>query len=335
MDLSHIRFEGTHTNRGSLGPQVLVRHPSLARRRPPVQDEPVASGLQARILSQQGLDPARYRHRPLERRLGACLRALGVSSEVAAWERVESDRAAQAVALNTLLIGVSSFFRDAAVFEVIRTTVVDALKRLGRPPRVWSVGCSTGTELYSVAMILEREGLLDGAELLGTDCRADAIWSAREGVFERDHVANLDGRTRDRYFERTCATWRIASSLPQSHEVASRGCHACEAAGDMGPRALQEPCDLPARTGGTDAPAGHRFRAGARRIPGRGKGRTASRLSRPPGRGDLYVSEQCHCLSRSVSSVSRREPYPSRCRWHLSRSGARFASTSSRRWRSR
>ena len=169
MDLSHIRFEGTHTNRGSLGPQVLVRHPSLARRRPPVQDEPVASGLPARILSQQGLDPARYRHRPLERRLGACLRALGVSSEVAAWERVESDRAAQAVALNTLLIGVSSFFRDAAVFEVIRTTVVDVLKRLGRPPRVWSVGCSTGTELYSVAMILEREGLLDGAELLGTD----------------------------------------------------------------------------------------------------------------------------------------------------------------------
>ena len=213
MDLSHIRFEGTHTNRGSLGPQVLVRHPSLARRRPPVQDEPVAGGLPARSLTHHGLDPARYRHRPLERRLGACLRALGVSSEVAAWERVESDRAAQAVALNTLLIGVSSFFRDAAVFEVIRTTVVDVLKRLGRPPRVWSVGCSTGTELYSVAMILEREGLLDGAELLGTDCRADAIWSAREGVFERDHVANLDARTRDRYFERTRATWRIASSL--------------------------------------------------------------------------------------------------------------------------
>ncbi|HZL97045.1 MAG TPA: hypothetical protein VFB99_25530, partial [Vicinamibacterales bacterium] len=42
-----------------------------------------------------------------------------VGSEVAAWERVEDDRAAQAIALNTLLIGVSSFFRDAAVFEVI------------------------------------------------------------------------------------------------------------------------------------------------------------------------------------------------------------------------
>ena len=74
-------------------------------------------------------------------------------------------------------------------------------------------GLFNGPQLYSVAMILEQEGLLDGAELLGTDCRADAIWSAREGVFERDHVANLDSRTRDRYFERTCATWRIASSL--------------------------------------------------------------------------------------------------------------------------
>ena len=213
MDSSHIRFEGTHTNRGSLGPLMLVRHLSLARRRLPVQNEPVAGGLPAHILSQHGLDPARYRHRPLERRIGACLRALGVSSEVAAWERVGSDRAAQTIALNTLLIGVSSFFRDAAVFEVMRTTVVDALKKLGRPPRVWSVGCSTGAELYSVAMILEQEGLLEGAALLGTDCRADAIWSAREGVFERDHVASLDSRTRDRYFERTRATWRIASSL--------------------------------------------------------------------------------------------------------------------------
>lgn len=213
MDLTHIRFEGSHTDRVSLGPRVLVRNPSLARRRSPARDEPVAGGLPAHILSQHGLDPARYRHRPLERRIGACLRALRVSSEVAAWERVGSDREAQTIALNALLIGVSSFFRDAAVFEVVRTTVVDAMKRLGRPPRVWSVGCSRGAELYSVAMILEREGLLDGAELLGTDCRADAIWSAREGVFERDHVANLDGRTRDRYFERTCATWRIASSL--------------------------------------------------------------------------------------------------------------------------
>ena len=213
MDLRHIRFEGTHVNRVSLGPQVLVRHPSLARRRPPVQDEPVAGGLPARILSQHGLDPARYRHRPLERRISACLRALRVSSEVAAGERVESNRAAQAIALKTLLIGVSSFFRDAAVFEVIRTTVVDALKRLGRPPRVWSVGCSTGAELYSVAMILEQERLLDGAELFGTDCRADAISSAREGVFEPGHVAHLDSATRDRYFERTHATWRIASSL--------------------------------------------------------------------------------------------------------------------------
>jgi chemotaxis protein methyltransferase CheR len=213
VDLTHIRFEGTHTDRVSLGPRALGRNPSLARRRSPARDEPVASGLPAHILAQHGLDPARYRHRPLERRIGACLRALRVSSEVAAWERVESDRAAQAIALNTLLIGVSSFFRDAAVFDVVRTTVVDALKRLGRPPRVWSVGCSTGAELYSVAMILEQEGLLDGAKLLGTDCRANAISSARKGVFELDHVANLDRATRDRYFERTHATWRIASSL--------------------------------------------------------------------------------------------------------------------------
>jgi hypothetical protein len=119
MDLRHIRFEGTHTNRVSLGSRALARHPSLAGRRSPTRDEPVAGGLPAHILAQHGLDPARYRHRPLERRIGACLRALRVGSEVAAWERVEDDRAAQAIALNTLLIGVSSFFRDAAVFEVI------------------------------------------------------------------------------------------------------------------------------------------------------------------------------------------------------------------------
>lgn len=64
MELRHIRFEGTHTNRVSLGSRALARHPSLAGRRSPTRDEPVAGGLPAHILAQHGLDPARYRHRP-------------------------------------------------------------------------------------------------------------------------------------------------------------------------------------------------------------------------------------------------------------------------------
>jgi chemotaxis methyl-accepting protein methylase len=105
------------------------------------------------------------------------------------------------LAVSTLLIGVTDFFRDAGVFEMLSGTVVPALARRGGPVGVLSAGCSSGAELYSVAMLLDEARLLDQATLLGVDCRRDAVVRAREGLFDETLLATLAPEQRARYFE--------------------------------------------------------------------------------------------------------------------------------------
>jgi len=103
---------------------------------------------------------------------------LGARSVDEARRRVEADPSFVPVAVSTLLIGVTGFFRDADVFGALASQVIPPLASLPHPPRVWSAACSSGEELYSVGVLLEAGGLRD-AELLGTDCRPDAIDEAR------------------------------------------------------------------------------------------------------------------------------------------------------------
>lgn len=102
--------------------------------------------------------------------------------------------------MDALLIGVTSFFRDPLAFEEL----ADFLRRRGREKaglRVLSVGCSDGCEVYSTAMLLDRLGLLEGTSLLGIDCRASAIETARRGTYSTASVEQLDDEAAARWLE--------------------------------------------------------------------------------------------------------------------------------------
>lgn len=118
--------------------------------------------------------------------------------------------------LSALLIGFSGFFRDAEVFQSIGHKVLPQLHALNRPLRVLSVGCSSGQELYSLAMLLAEHGLLSRAEFVGIDCRSDAIRAAREGVFPHALVADVPEPWRSRYFAPAVGGARIQTHL-RSH----------------------------------------------------------------------------------------------------------------------
>jgi chemotaxis protein methyltransferase CheR len=172
-----------------------------------------SAGLPDRILALAGLDPVAYRHVPLGRRVNACLRALRVETELAARRELDARPDLLPLALSTLLIGVSAFFRDPAVFGTLRQIVMPSLCRMPGTLRIWSAGCATGEELYSVAILLHEAGLLDRAELVGTDCRQDALDAARAGVFPAGALGEMDDGVRERYFERAPGGWRVAAAL--------------------------------------------------------------------------------------------------------------------------
>ncbi len=85
--------------------------------------------------------------------------------------------------LQELTVNVSEMFRDPYFYKALRTHV---LPQLATHPyiRIWHAGCSTGEEVYSMAIMLKEEGLLDRTLLYATDINQDVLEQARSGMFD-------------------------------------------------------------------------------------------------------------------------------------------------------
>ena len=169
------------------------------------------------LFLQAELDVRSYRIETLKRRIPSCLRALRTPSLDKARWMIRQKPALLKVALNALLIGVTGFFRDAAVFEALRGALPELAatnRGRGRGLRIWSAACSEGAELYSVAMLLMELGLEpDVTDLLGTDCRTDAVNVARAGAYSADFVGDLPTNLLTRYFRREGLGYVVEDAL--------------------------------------------------------------------------------------------------------------------------
>jgi chemotaxis protein methyltransferase CheR len=144
------------------------------------------------LLGRASIDAKIYRDDSLARRIPACLRSLGARSLAHAQELIERNPSLVSMAISSLLIGMTSFFRDPAVFNFLTEHIFPRIvQSTCDGPRIWCVGCSDGAELYSVAMLLDDAGMLDRADLLGTDCRSDAVARAAAGSFHASMVETV------------------------------------------------------------------------------------------------------------------------------------------------
>ncbi|HKR15641.1 MAG TPA: CheR family methyltransferase [Pyrinomonadaceae bacterium] len=126
--------------------------------------------------------------------------------------------------VKAFLIKVTGFFRDPEAFEFLSQNVlpelIDRARENGRILRVWSAGCATGEEAYSMALLI--------ADLLGpdfpewsvkifaTDLAADAISFARRGLYPENVLSDLPDDYQQRFFERIDHGYRISKSLRET-----------------------------------------------------------------------------------------------------------------------
>lgn len=238
FDLRHVSFEGTNAPRvprrtAALHPAIVRLHAHTGAAHPP--DAGAADGFARWLLRAGGLNAGIYRTASLERRIPACLRALNVRSIAAAREILKAEPERLRAAVEALLIGVTGFFRDPAVFEDLRGTVLPQLSIRRGQLRVWSAACSSGPELYSLAILLAEAGLIDRTSLLGTDCRAEAIPVAREGFYTASEMQSVPGAFRAKYFHREDDGWRVDERLrrPVQWKVADLSAGAEEGPWDL------------------------------------------------------------------------------------------------------
>ena len=117
-------------------------------------------------------------------------------------------------AVSSLLIGVTEFFREPVVFDHLRAWL--AARGPGRRAlRIWSAGCSSGAELYSMGILLAEAGLLGQSFLLGSDCRGDALEAARRALYQPMALRQTPPALRAKYFEPVAGAYRPVAALRQ------------------------------------------------------------------------------------------------------------------------
>jgi chemotaxis protein methyltransferase CheR len=129
-----------------------------------------------------GYDFRDYARTSMRRRVHNIMRAEGVRTISALQDRVLHDPAAWERFLASISVNVSAMFRDAGFFLAFRRQAVPLLRTYPFI-RVWHSGCSIGEEVYSLAILLEEEGLSDRALIYATDINEGALRKAREGIY--------------------------------------------------------------------------------------------------------------------------------------------------------
>lgn len=139
------------------------------------------------IYQKYGYDFRSYSMASIKRRILRRLSLSGLESISALQHKIIYDESFFSTLLLDLSINVTEMFRDPSFYLALRQTIVPELKKYPFL-KIWHAGCATGEEVYSVAIVLQEEGLLDRAHIYATDFNEVVIQKARQGVYAIDKL---------------------------------------------------------------------------------------------------------------------------------------------------
>jgi chemotaxis protein methyltransferase CheR len=139
------------------------------------------------IYRQYGFDFRQYAYASIRRRLWKRVDAEGLTTISALQDRVLHEPAMMERLLLDLSINVTAMFRDPQFYTVFREQVIPTLRTYPFI-RLWHAGCATGEEVYSMAMLLEEEGLYERSRIYATDINEVVLQKAKAGIFPLDRM---------------------------------------------------------------------------------------------------------------------------------------------------
>jgi chemotaxis protein methyltransferase CheR len=144
------------------------------------------------VLMRYGYDFREYALGALRRSIAAGMAAEGAPTISAYQERLLHDASCMQRFLSGVGVNVTRMFREVETFRLFRQEVIPRL-RTYPSVRIWIAGCATGEEVYSVAMILEEEGIYQRSRIYATDLNEDNLAVARTGAYPLDRVRADEG----------------------------------------------------------------------------------------------------------------------------------------------
>jgi two-component system CheB/CheR fusion protein len=175
------------------------------------------------LASQNKIDLRPYRKttvwRRIQRRMG-----LNRLSDISDYARFLRETPEEVTRLSKdMLIGVTSFFRDPEAFEDLRAEVIAPIvekRNRATPLRVWTAGCSTGEEIYSIAILLREEMTLQKKtfplQLFASDIDTKGLKCAREGIYPESIAADVSEERLARFFVKKDSSYQIDRQIRES-----------------------------------------------------------------------------------------------------------------------
>ena len=170
--------------------------------------DPAFEALLSYIQESRGLDFRGYKRTSLRRRITIRMEAVGAADFAGYQSHLEVHPGEFEDLLNPVLINVPSFFRDPEAWEALRTEVVAKLVAGDeRPIRICSIGCASGEEPYSIAMLFAEalgiSAFCERVKIYATDLDEEALRVARSATYPPRDIECVPPDLVDKYFERT------------------------------------------------------------------------------------------------------------------------------------
>ncbi len=189
----------------------------------PQQDEDVFKQILSLLRIRKGTDFTYYKQATIRRRILRRM-AINKTEELSVYLKyLREKKTEQDLLYQDLLIPVTDFFRDPKIFDSLRKTVFPLIvknKKEGEPIRVWVAGCSTGEEVYSIAIcfkeLLGDRFSPDGhqrVQIFATDISELAIAKARNGIYSKSNVQGLSEEHLKEYFTKNNGDYQVKKSI--------------------------------------------------------------------------------------------------------------------------
>jgi chemotaxis methyl-accepting protein methylase len=193
-------------------------------------DEPGFKALVEKITRDRGFRCSSYKDKCLRRRIAVRMRAKRTTTAGEYAATLDSDPREYDRLIRSLTVNVTKFFRNWDTYSVIESTVVPALWERREPEtRIWSAGCSSGEEPYSMGILMHQFAAerkeptrLDTIRILGTDIDADCLGEAERAVYADTALGDTPPVLRERYFPRIAG---LHTMLPEVKRLATFECN--------------------------------------------------------------------------------------------------------------
>ncbi len=189
----------------------------------PAEREVTLDDLLDFVKQSRGFDFTGYKRSSIERRVSKRMQEVGVGRYEDYIDYLQLNAGEYAELFNTLLINTTAFFRDPQAWEVLAGDVVPSLIA-ARPPdsplRIWSAGCASGEEAYTVAMVFARvlgdAAFRERVKIYATDVDEDALDTARHGAYLPRQIEDVPRDALERFFEQTDQRFVFRKDLRRS-----------------------------------------------------------------------------------------------------------------------